>query len=77
MGVSNIFTPYLSNRNRVRAHLELSQEDYDAFNSLPRDYKVAVEVTDLLSGEKFTVRRANCGSPECYCAAVIINPIRW
>lgn len=53
--------------------LELSEDDFDAFNDLPRgEGRCLVAVDDQATGRRYSVRRAACGAA-CYCAAEAVN----
>ena len=50
-----------------RTIIEVSPEDAAKLHSLPRDTKIAVEVTDTKTYKVVRVRRAYCGA-SCMCA---------
>lgn len=61
----NLFTPRLE--DGTRAEMRLSDED-QAKCSRGRNW--SAEVTDLLTGKRWKVRGASCGSPRCFCDAI-------
>jgi hypothetical protein len=70
-----LFTPYVSELTELRAHMEISTSDYDAFDKLPRqESEQAVTVFDAVSNDHYQVKRAPCGLG-CYCAAVIVRKV--
>lgn len=65
------FTPFVCEGTRLRACLEISSQDLQKFNSLPKESEAAVEVFDELSQNMYRVKRADCGRG-CRCAAVLV-----
>lgn len=58
-----------------RLHLDVSDADLAKVRGLMRDESVHVTVTDIPSGERYVLRRADCGLG-CMCAVALVRKLR-
>jgi hypothetical protein len=65
---AHIFTPRLSDGSR--AELSLSEDDYAKIKR-GRDWTAVV--TDQRTGATYAVAGAECGLPDCFCDAVVVD----
>jgi hypothetical protein len=64
----NLFTP----RTRYGKRLRLTLSDADA-RKIERGHEWQCEVTDTTTGKRYTVKGAQCGSPHCFCDALVLK----
>jgi hypothetical protein len=57
-----------------RLQIEVSPEDAARIPIRGSRSRRVVTVTDLLTNKLFTVRRAACGLPGCFCALALAEP---
>lgn len=63
----NLFTPRLSGTDQ-RLSMTLSDPDY---KKIRRGRRWSATVTDVRTGKKYRARGASCGSPSCFCDAIV------
>jgi hypothetical protein len=62
----HLFTPRIKGGERLK--MFISNQD---FAKIGRGMPWAAEVTDIDTGKRFKARGASCGSPGCFCDAVV------
>ena len=62
------FTPRLSHDTGERAEMDIEE-------GIPRGRKWRQRVTDNITGKRWLVEGAECGSDSCFCDAVIVREI--
>ena len=68
--MDNIFTPRLSSSTEDRARMELNLAD---IAKIKRGVRWSATVTDQKTNKRYRVKGASCGSPGCFCDAVITH----
>ena len=68
---ANLFTPRISEQSQERKYMILSDVDYTKI----RRGSWSATVTDVNTGISYKVRGAPCSLPNCYCDAVIGEPV--
>ena len=68
----NLFTPRMNSKSAERAHMELDELD---LAKIQRGRPWKADITDRLTGKKYRVRGAACGSPGCRCDAIIVTQL--
>ena len=71
-----LFTPYENTKSDKRIRMNISQEDMATFDKLPsQQNQQTITIKNLKNGEKYVVRRADCGAG-CYCAAEVVRILK-